>query len=205
MAKLARADHPIHDLLQRRWSPRAFADRAVEATKLQRLFEAARWTASSYNEQPWAFVVATRDQADAYARLLGCLVEFNQSWARSAPMLMVTAAHLTFDKNGQPNRHAFYDLGAAMAQLTMQATAEGLFVHQMAGILPDKARQFLNIPEGWEAVSGVALGYLGDPATLPDKLRERELEESVRKPLADFVFAGAWKAPLYLDVGKKSP
>src|SRR5207237_4302235 len=140
MTKTARNDYPIHDLLRRRWSPRAFADRLVDPDKLRSLLEAARWAPSSFNEQPWAFVVATRDRQEEFARVLGCLVEFNQTWAKSAAALMLTFARLTFDRNGQPNRHAYHEVGLAMANLTVQATAEGLAVHQMAGIVVEKAR-----------------------------------------------------------------
>ena len=153
MTKTASNDHPIHDLLKHRWSPRAFADRAVEPDNLRSLLEAARWSPSSYNEQPWAFVVATRDRPEEFARVLGCLVEFNQTWAKSAPVLMLTFAHLSFDRNGQPNRHAYHDVGLAVANLTLQATAERLAVHQMAGIVPDKVRATFGVPEGWDPVA----------------------------------------------------
>jgi nitroreductase len=192
MDRLTNNDHPIHDLLRRRWSPRAFSERSVEPALLARLFEAARWAPSSYNEQPWAFIVATKEQPDDFARVLGCLVAGNQAWARSAPVLVLSVAHLTFVRNGNLNRHAFHDVGTAMAQLTLQATAEGLLVHQMAGILPDEAKRTFTIPDGWEAVAGAALGYLGDPATLPEELRKRETAPRERKKLSDFVFTGNW-------------
>jgi nitroreductase len=192
MERPAPSDHPIHDLLLRRWSPRAFADCAIEPDKLLRLLEAARWAPSSYNEQPWAFLIGTRDQPSEYARVLSCLIEFNQGWARSAPVLMLTVAHQTFERNNQPNRHAIHDVGLAMANLTVQATAEGLFVHQMAGILPDRARTEFAIPPDWEAVGGVAIGYPGDPQSLPEQLRTRELAPRTRKPLTSFVFKGSW-------------
>ena len=188
-------DHPIHDLLRKRWSPRAFSSRPVERETLLRLLEAARWAPSSYNEQPWAFILATHDQPAEYARVLGCLIEFNQSWAKEAPVLLLGVAHLSFDRNQQPNRHAAYDLGAAAANLTMQATAEGLFVHQMAGILPDKARTEFHVPEGWDVMTGIAIGYPGDPSTLSDELRKREISPRSRKALASFVFTGAWAPP----------
>jgi nitroreductase len=188
-------DHPIHDLLRKRWSPRAFSSRPVERETLLRLLEAARWAPSSYNEQPWAFILATHDQPAEYARVLGCLIEFNQSWAKAAPVLLLGVAHLSFDRNQQPNRHAAYDLGAAAANLTMQATAEGLFVHQMAGILPDKARTEFHVPEGWDVMTGIAIGYPGDPSTLSDELRKREISPRSRKALASFVFTGAWAPP----------
>ena len=196
MSRLAKTDYPIHELLQKRWSPRAFADKPVEPDKLKRLLEAARWAPSSFNGQPWAFIIGTKDQPAEYAKVLICLVEFNQSWAKAAPVLMITAARLNFEHNNEPNRHAFHDVGQAIADLTLQATAEGLYVHQMAGILPDVAKKTLAIPDGWEAVTGVAIGYLGDPAALPEKLREREATPSPRKPLAQFAFAGSWGKPV---------
>jgi nitroreductase len=195
MAKHALNDYPIHDLLQKRWSPRAFADRPVEPDKLRSLLEAARWAPSSFNEQPWAFLLATREQPEEFARVLGCLVEVNQGWAKAAPVLLLTVARLTFTLNQQPNRHAYHDVGLAVANLTVQAMAEGLFVHQMAGIVPAKARAEFHIPEGWDPVTAVAIGYLGDPATLPERLREREIAPPSRKPLKEFVFTGAWTTP----------
>jgi len=190
--KLAHTDHPIHELLQKRWSPRAFADKAVEPAKLRSLLEAARWAPSSFNEQPWAFFVATREQPEAYAQLLGCLMDFNQSWAKAAPVLMLTAAHRRLTKNDQENRHSYHDLGQAVANLTMQATAEGLVVHQMAGILPEKAHAALALPPDWDVVTALAIGYLGDPNTLTETLRQRELASATRKPLGAFVFTGKW-------------
>jgi nitroreductase len=196
MSRLAKTDHPIHELLQKRWSPRAFADKPVEPEKLKSLLEAARWAPSSYNGQPWAFIVGTKGRPEDFAKVLSCLIEFNQSWAKAAPVLMITAARLNFEHNNQPNRHAFHDVGLAMGNLLVQATAEGLYVHQMAGILPDVAKATLSIPDGWEAVTGVAMGYLGDPNSLPEKLRERELTPSPRKPLSQFAFAGSWGKPV---------
>lgn len=192
MTRLAQTDYPIFELLQKRWSPRAFADRPVERDKLLRVLEAARWAPSSFNGQPWVFIVATKDQPEQFEKLLGCLIEFNQTWAKAAPVLMLSVAQLKFELNNQPNRHAFHDVGLAAAQLTVQAMAEGLYVHQMAGILPDHARQVYGIPEDFEPVTGIALGYLGDPQSLPDKLREREVVPSTRKPLSSFVYAGQW-------------
>lgn len=191
-------DHPIHDLLRRRWSPRAFDPRPIEKAKLLSLLEAARWAPSSYNEQPWAFLVATKEEPADYARVLECLIDFNRGWATAAPVVLLTVAHTAFDKNGSPNRHAFHDIGLAIAQLTVQATAEGLVVHQMAGILPDRARELFAIPKDWEALTGVAIGYPGDPSSLSETLRQREEAPRTRKPLESFVFSGTWnqKSPL---------
>lgn len=192
MNKPAPVDPPVHDFIRQRWSPRAFADRDLEPGVLRSLLQAAQWAPSCFNEQPWAFIVATRDQPEAFAELLGCLVPGNQTWAKSAPLLMLTAAKLAFDHNGKPNRHALHDVGLAVAQLTLQATSLGLGVHQMAGIDRGKARETYGIPESWDPVTAVAVGHFGDPQSLPEGLRERELGPRKRKPLADFVFAGGW-------------
>jgi len=192
MEKPAKTDHPIHELLAKRWSPRAFDPRPVEPAKLQSLLEAARWAPSSYNEQPWAFIIGTKDKPADFAKVLECYVEFNQGWAKSASVVMLSVAHLTFDKNGQPNRHAFHDVGLAAENLCLQATSMGLQAHQMAGILPDRAREVFGIPAGWEAVAGIAVGYPGDPNSLADPLKQRELEERSRKPIKSFVFASGW-------------
>ncbi len=200
----AKTASPIHDLLAHRWSPRAFDGRPVEPEKLRSLFEAARWASSSFNAQPWNFIVATKDDPENFQRVLDCFVERNQSWAKNAPVLALSVAGLKFAHNGQPNRHAFHDVGQAVANLALQATALGLEIHQMAGIDPEKARQIFGIPEGYEAVAGIALGYPGDPASLPDPLRERELAPRERKPLDSFVFAGRWGQPSQLVAGQKS-
>jgi nitroreductase len=192
MEKLADTTHPIEPLLQRRWSPRAFANRPVEPEKLLRLWEAARWSASCANQQPWYFIVATQEDEAEYTRLLSCLRENNQQWASRAPVLMVSVAKLSFDMNGQPNRYAFHDVGLAVANLIMQATALGLYVHQMAGFYPEKVRELYGVPEDFEPVAGIVLGYPGDAATLPEDLQQRELAPRVRRPLETFVFQGAW-------------
>ena len=192
MQKLADTTYPIEPLLKQRWSPRAFAERPVEIDKLLSLWEAARWSASCTNQQPWYFIVATKEEKAEYARLLSCLRENNQLWASQAPVLMVSVAKLAFDMNGQPNRYAFHDVGLAVANLIVQATALGLYVHQMAGFYPDKVREFYGVPEDFEPVAGIVLGYPGDPATLSEDLRQRELAPRTRKPCESFVFQGAW-------------
>lgn len=192
MDKPADTQSPIHDLLKRRWSPRAFSERPVEPEALRSLLEAARWAPSSNNAQPWSFIVATKeDQAD-YGRLLSCLMEGNIPWAQRAPVLMVSVARMFFEDDGTPNRHAFHDVGQAVANFSVQATALGLFVHQMAGFYPDKVRELYDIPKEFEPVAALALGYPGDPDTLPERYRQRESAPRERKPLAEFVFAGRW-------------
>lgn len=192
MEKPARTDHPIHDLLRRRWSPRAFSNQRVPPETLASLFEAARWAPSSDNEQPWHFLVATQERPQEFQRLLSCLMEGNVRWVQHAPVLLITVTRLRFEEDQSPNRHAFHDIGLAVATLTVEAMARGVFVHQMAGLFPDKVKELYGLPEGFEAVTAVALGYPGDPATLPENLRKREMAERSRKPLSSFVFEGAW-------------
>lgn len=195
--KQASADYPIHDLLAARWSPYAFADRPVSNGDLRSLFEAARWASSSYNEQPWSYIVAKRENLEEFQKLLSCLVEANQVWAKAAPVLALGVARLRFFRNNEPNRAAVHDLGLAAGNLLVEATARGLYVHQMIGIVPEKAREVYEIPEGSEAWTGLAIGYWGDSNALPESLKERDLTPRQRKPLREFVFSGKW--------GKMSP
>lgn len=193
----AATDHPVHPLVKDRWSPRAFAPRPVPAETLASLFEAARWSASSYNEQPWRFVVATRENAAAYEALLKCLQPKNQEWARLAPVLAVLIYKANFTHNDTPNRVALYDAGAAAAQLTAEATHRGLVVHQMAGIDIEHTRSALRVPAGFEPATALAIGYEGDPALLPDWAKAMEHSPRSRKPLKDIVFTGAFGTPAH--------
>jgi nitroreductase len=193
MHKRAPTDFPVHDLIAERWSPRAFSDKPVAPDVLQSLFEAARWAPSSSNEQPWAYIVATKDDPENFAKLLSVLVPFNATWAQHAPVLALAVAKLSFEKNATPNRNAQYDVGAASAWLTVEATSRGLFVHQMAGYDHDKARQVFEIPAGWEPIAAIAIGYPGDPDSLPQPLRDREVAPRTRKPISTFVMSGGWK------------
>ncbi len=195
MDKTASTDHPIHELLAQRWSPCAFDSRPVSREDLRCLFEAARWAASSYNEQPWHYIVATREEPAEFARVLSCLVEPNQEWAGTAPMLALGVASLNFKRNGKPNKAAVHDMGLAAASLTFEATARGIMVHQMIGIVPDKARERYAIPAGFEAITGIAIGYLGNSNQLPAHLRDRDLAARTRRPLREFVFGGTWGNP----------
>jgi nitroreductase len=182
--------HDVMEVVARRWSPRAFSERPVPPEALLSLFEAARWAASSNNEQPWRFVVATRDDPDAFARMLACLKESNRSWAQRAPVLVLVLASARYARSGGANKHAWYDTGQAVAQLVLQATDLGLYAHQMGGIYPEVAAETYGVPEGVDVVCAVAVGYLGDPAQLPEDLRERERRPRARKPLGELVFAG---------------
>jgi nitroreductase len=190
--KLVTPDHPIHELLTKRWSPYGFSDRPVSDDDLRSLFEAARWAASSYNEQPWSYIVATKANPEEFALLLSCLVEPNQAWAKAAPVLALGCSSLNFSRNGKPNDAAIHDLGLASASLTLEATARGLFVHQMIGIVPERASQVYRVPEGVQPKTGLAIGYVADPSVLPEAYRQRDLTPRPRKPLAEFVFGGQW-------------
>jgi len=196
MEKPADTQYPIHDLLRQRWSPRAFDARPIEQEKLRSLFEAARWAPSSYNEQPWRFIVANKDYEMEWNRLLACLVEGNRKWAYRAPVLILSVASLNFEGDSTPNRHAIHDTGLALENLVLQATALGLSAHQMAGFDVEKARADLKIPSGYEPVTMIAVGYPGDLAPLPDRLRERELQPRSRRPISEWTFSGQWGEPL---------
>jgi nitroreductase len=154
--------------------------------------EAARWAASSFNEQPWSFLVARRSDEEEFQRMLGCLVQGNRGWAGKAPILIITVARRSFTRNGKPNRHAFHDVGLAVGNLSTQATGLGLVLHQMAGFDPEQARKSYSIPEEFEAVTAIALGYGVDPASLSEEQRENESSARQRKPLSEFVFQGKW-------------
>jgi nitroreductase len=193
--KIAQTQYPVHELISRRWSPRAFADRLVPEDDICRILEAARWAPSSSNEQPWSFLIATKAYPEDYRRLFSCLVPGNQLWAGQAPVLMLSVARLVFEEDGSPNRHAMHDVGLAVENLILQASALELFVHQMAGFEVDKARELFQIPSQYEPAAMIALGYVGDPNRLPEQLRVRELASRVRKPLTEFVYTGRWGSP----------
>ena len=192
MQKRAPNDFPVHELIRERWSPRSFANKPVPPDILRSLFEAARWAASSYNDQPWSYLVATSDDHANYSKMLSVLMDMNAAWAKQAPLLVISVARQHFKHNGTHNRVALHDLGAANAQLTFEATSRGLVVHQMGGFHQDKARELFGIPEGWEPVSAMAIGYPGDPEALPEQLRTPEKAPRTRKPLSEFVMSGHW-------------
>jgi nitroreductase len=188
--------HGLQDLVRRRWSPRAYADKEVTAEDLKKLFEAARWAASSSNEQPWRFLVGRRGD-ETYQKIFNALVEFNQDWAKSAPVLVLSVAKKTFSAKGSPNRHYLHDTGAAMATLALQATALGLHTHSMAGFDSEQLRASFAIPSDYEPGAVTAIGYFGDPESLPEHLRKQEVSPRQRKPLEEIVFS-AWEKPAHL-------
>ncbi len=199
--KTAATDHPILPILSARWSPYGFDNRPVAEADLRSLFEAARWAPSSYNEQPWNYLVATQANPREFERILSCLVDSNQAWAKTAPVLALGVVSLQFKQNHKDNRAAVHDLGLAAGNLLAEATARGLSVHQMIGIVPDKAREIYQIPEHFEAWTAIAIGYKADPVTMPEALKERDLTPRQRKPLREFVFTGHWGqvAPLVIE------
>jgi nitroreductase len=186
---------PLNDLLSRRWSPRAFSGKPIEPLKIISLFEAARWSPSSANEQPWHFIAATKEDSRTYSAVIESLTEGNRRWAQSAPLLILGMAQSSYSKTGTPYRHAWYNLGQSVAYLTVQASALGLAVHQMGGFDTENARELLAIPEGYEPVIAIAVGYVELPDTLPEDLRRREEAPRTRKPLEEFVFTKEWGKP----------
>lgn len=188
--------HGVQDSIRRRWSPRAFADKDISAKELKALFEAARWAFSSSNEQPWRFLVGRRGD-DTYKKIFDALVEFNQSWAKSAPVLVLSVAKKTFTGKDSPNRFALHDTGAATANLALQATANGLHTHSMAGFDAEQVRASFAIPTDYEIGAVTAIGYFGDPASLPEHLQKIEVAPRQRKPLEEFLFS-EWEKPAQL-------
>lgn len=195
MEKVANTDFPVHELISKRWSPRAFDPRPVPAQTLRSLLEAARWAPSSFNEQPWRFLLARRENTEEFERMLGCLSSGNQGWARDAGVLILTCVKHTFSRNDKPNRVAEHDIGLAAATLTLQATHLGLVVHQMAGIELDRIRETYSIPQGYAPLTGIAIGYQGSPDRLPDNLQAAEKAPRERKPQREIVYEGTWERP----------
>jgi nitroreductase len=197
LEKPASADHPIFDLIARRWSPRGFSDRSVPVEVLASIFEAARWAPSSGNGQPWHFLIATQENPVEFERLASVLVPGN-AWARKVPVLALSVAALDRAPD-KPNRHAYYDMGLAAENMAIQAISMGLAIHQMAGFNVDMAREVFEIPERHDPVTMIAIGYPGDPNSLPEDLRKIELATRVRKPIRDFVFRGKFGQPAGLE------
>ena len=189
-------EHEIMSVLTQRRSPRAYSGQAVPAAVVEQVFTAASSAASCYGEQPWRYLMGSQASSpEAHAKILGSFMEFNQAWAKHAPVLAVGVAKLTFSHDGNANAWARYDVGQATATLAVQAAELGLQIHQMAGFSPDALRAAFSIPEGFEPVVVFTLGYPGPAADLPDGLREKETAPRVRKPLAEFLFEGAWPTP----------
>lgn len=186
--KIANNDYPIHELLKNRWSPRAFENKFIEPELVRGLFEAARWSPSSSNLQPWYFIAGFKGD-DTYDNIFSTLVEFNQLWAKTAPLLFVSVAKLTNSK-GEPNVSAMYDVGQSVALLSVQAMASGLYVHQMGGFNSKLISELFEIPEDYKALTVVAVGYKGRASELHPNLEKMEVSVRERRKAADSVFSG---------------
>ena len=193
--KLADTLPSVHDLIRSRWSPRAFSSREPTSEDLKTIFEAGRWAASSYNEQPWRFFVARKSDGPSYDKLLQLLVPANQAWAKNAPVLVIMAAKKTFSHSGAPNYYALHDAGQALAHVFLQARALGLYAHGMAGFDRERARKELALPDDYDVAAALALGYLGSPDQLNEQQRSSELAPRQRKPLNEIVFTTTFNEP----------
>lgn len=189
MSKEAQTEFKIHNLLTKRWSPRAFEDRDVEKDKILRMMEAARWSPSSSNQQPWSFIIGEKGK-ESYDKIFNCLIEFNQQWAKFAPLLILSVGQHNMISKENENRYFKYDVGQAVAHMTFQATQDGLYVHQMAGFDKKKARMAFGIPEDYDALSVIAVGYIGRPEILHPRMQKSEIATRERKSLKEFVFTG---------------
>jgi len=176
MSRAANPDYPIHELFIQRHSPYAFDPaRPVDAATVHALVEAARWTMSSYNAQPWRYIVGIRDDGTAtWQQVHNCLVEGNQPWAKSAPVLVLGLVKTTFAHNGKPNSAAEHDLGAASAFLTLEAVSRGLCVHQMIGIDADKVIATFASGPDIKPLTALAIGYQGKPDHIPEAYAARD-------------------------------
>ena len=192
MSKQANLDYPIHELIAKRWSPVSFSDKQVSHDDLCSLFEAVRWAPSSYNEQPWRYIVATSEDPEAFRIALECLAEGNQVWAQYAPVLIFALYSEKFARNDKPNRAAQYDLGIAAGNLCTEATSRGLNVHQMIGLDPEKVRTAYRVPEDFSPLTALAVGYAGPREGIAEEVRARDETPRERNPISTFVFGGSW-------------
>ena len=192
--KTTTPDHEIIELLKKRWSPRVFSDQVPTEVQLKQLFEAGRWAPSSNNFQPWVIIYGIKGTPQ-YDRIYNCLVEFNQGWAKHAPVLMLGAYRKDMPNKEAENFHALHDLGAFSAMLSIQATAMDIAVHQMAGIKFDEARKEFNFPDNYHVATAAAIGfYGGNPELLDDDLEKAEREQKrERKPQEEFIFNADFK------------
>jgi nitroreductase len=187
-------NQPIHPALSSRWSPYAFdPEREVARDDLAALFEAARWTMSSYNAQPWRYIVGVRGRSQAvWEQVYESLLEGNQGWAKNAPVLALGLARPDFEHNGKPNMAFMHDLGAASASLTFEATTRGLVVHQMIGIDRDKARDLFQLDDSIDPVTGLAIGYVGGPGSVAEEFANRDRKKRERKPMDEIIIHGGF-------------
>ena len=192
MEKKAAATNYISEIIAKRWSPRAFLSKPIENEKIMSLFEAARWAPSAYNEQPWRFITATSEDSYQHTKMLSCLVDANKAWAKKAPMLIILVVKKNFEFNGKPNRWAMHDCGLALENLLLQTVELGLAAHPMAGFSVDAVKSGYSVPDDYEPLVAIAVGYPGEPEMLEGELLEREKDPRERKEISDFVFNGKW-------------
>jgi nitroreductase len=197
--KTAKSERSINPLVAARWSPYGYSSKPVPTEDIAAMFEAASWAASAFNEQPWRYLMASQaDDADGFERLLGCLVPANQAWAQAAPVLALSVVQHNFSRNDNPNRVALHDLGAASATLTLEATARGIAVHQMSGVNVDHARTVCGVPEGFDVIAALAIGYVSSSDDVAEELRNRDANPRTRKSLDTYVFSSKWEDPAAL-------
>ena len=182
-------DHPIHPILNDRWSPRSFSPKEIPSQELMSLLEAARWAPSAFNEQPWRFIYGYRG-TEAFENLHQSLVTGNQSWTDKAAVLMLSFTKDSFDRNQKPNGHARHDLGLAVMSLSVEAGSRGIFVHQMAGIETDAIIERFSIPEGYTPTTAIALGYLADEENMSEEEKAAEFKVQSRIPIEAFAAEG---------------
>ena len=188
MKKPIVSTYKTNSLIKYRWSPRAFSVRSVEKEKIMRILEAARWSPSAFNEQPWRFIIGIKKGSETYEKVLETLGEWNQKWAGKTPLLILNMAKKTFTYNKKPNGTFLYDLGQAVAYMCLEAMNQGVYSHQMSGFSQEKAINIFQIPDDIEPVSVTAFGYYGDPKDLPKDMYESEKEKRSRKAFDDLVF-----------------
>lgn len=188
MDKKAKTRVPINDLSAHRWSPRAFLDKPVEKKKIIALFEAARWSPSGGNEQPWRFLIGI-DKDETWKKLFDSLDDGNQKWTKNVPVLILAVGYMISAWDGNVSGYFQYDTGQAVAHLTIEAMNQGLHVHQMGGFSVEKVREHFKIPEDHHPLTVIAAGYIGSPDLLDNNLKKRELQERNRRSLEEFVFS----------------
>lgn len=192
LENIAACDYEIFALLKQRYSPRTFKDEKLKEQHVHQLFEAVRWSASSYNIQPWRFIYAHKN-TEAYGKILACLSDFNKEWAINAPFLMLTAYQKDTD-DGKENFHALHDLGLSLGGMTMQAQYMGIAMHHMAGVDWKHAQEIFNVPEGFHITTAIAVGYYGGELNLlSNDLQNQETQERKRLPQGEFAFMNTWK------------
>ena len=189
MTTTRQTDTALAPMFLHRWSPRAFDGSVMASEDLRTILDAGRWAPSSYNYQPWRFLFATRDEAESWSQFVDLLIPFNAVWAADASALVFIVSELTMGSPDKPSHSHSFDSGAAWAGIALQAHMLGYHAHAMVGFDFDRAREVLAVPDSFRIEAAVAIGRRGDPASLPEKLREREVP-SDRKPLSEIAFAG---------------